>query len=137
MLKGTKVLGRLACIVLFKVIGLGSADRNWKELKRVETPTRNQLKSAKVAKLTTLVGHHCTAKSYWHWARLARAGKLWTDDNVEILKLARFGIDTSALSGVTKPNHVIRAWRCAFTIAVRRRDISPLVCMTVMGLIMT
>ena len=43
---------------------------------RVKTPTRNQLGSDKLAKLTTLVGHHCAAKSERRRARLARAGKL-------------------------------------------------------------
>jgi len=76
-----------------------------------EDTTRNQLKSAKVAKLATLVGHHCTAKSERHQARLAGAGKLWTEDDFETLKLTRFGIDASALSGATKPKRVFMAWR--------------------------
>jgi len=99
----------LSCVS--KVAGLGSAERNWKETKIVQTPTRNQLKSAKVAKLTTLVGHHCAAKSERRRARLARAGKLWTEDDFETLKLARFGISTLALSGAIKPNRVFRACR--------------------------
>ena len=72
-----------------KVGRLDSIEQNWKELKRVKTVTKNQSKSDKVAKLTTLVDHHCTAKSEPHQARLARAGKLWTEDDFEILKLTR------------------------------------------------
>ena len=105
------MLGRLACLVLSKIVGLGSSERNWKELKRVKTPTRNALGSDKLAKLTTLVGHHCAAKSERRRARLARAGKLWTEDDFETLNLKKFGIDTSALSGKTKPKRVFRAWR--------------------------
>ena len=27
----TKVLGRLACLVLLKILGIGTAERNWKQ----------------------------------------------------------------------------------------------------------
>ena len=63
------------------------------------------------AKLTTLIHQNCAAISERRRARLARAGKLCTEDDIETLKLARFGINTSALSGATKPKHVFRAWR--------------------------
>jgi len=100
------VLGRFACLVLSKIVGLGSSERHWKELKRVKTPTRNWLKTDKLAKLTTLIGHHCATKSKRRRAMLARAGKLWTEDDFETLNLQKFGIDTSALSGKTKPKRV-------------------------------
>ena len=105
------MLGRLACLVLSKIVGLGSSERNWKELKRAKTPTMNQLRSDKLAKLTTPVSHHCAAKSKRRRARLARAGKLWTEDDFETLKLQKFRIGMSALSGKTKPKRVFRAWR--------------------------
>ena len=98
------MLGRLPCLVLSKIVGLGSSKRNWKELKRAKTPAKNQLKTDKLEKLTTLVGHHYGAKSERRRARLARADKLWTEDDFETLNLKKFGIDTSALSGKTKPN---------------------------------
>jgi len=96
---------------LSNIVGLGSSERNWKKLKRVKTPTRNQLKTDKLAKLTTLVGHHCAAKSERHRARLARAGKLWAEDDFETLNLQKFGINTSALSAKTKPKQVFQARR--------------------------
>jgi len=77
----------------------------------VKTPKKNQLKTEKLEKLTTLVGHHYDAKSELHWTRLARAGKLWTEDDFETLNLKKFGIDTSALSGETKPKRDFQAWR--------------------------
>ena len=42
-------------------------------------------------------------------ARIARAGKLGTEDEFEMIKLGNFGVDMSAMFSVTKPNNVIRA----------------------------
>jgi hypothetical protein len=34
LLTSTKVLGRLACLVLSKILGIGTAERNWKKVKK-------------------------------------------------------------------------------------------------------
>ena len=39
MLLRTKVLGKLACLVLSKILGLGTAKRNRKQVKRLRTET--------------------------------------------------------------------------------------------------
>jgi hypothetical protein len=35
----TKVLGKLACLVLSKILGIGTAERNWKQVKAVNSLT--------------------------------------------------------------------------------------------------
>jgi hypothetical protein len=35
MLPKTKVLGKLACLVLSKILGIGIAKRNWKQVKKI------------------------------------------------------------------------------------------------------
>ncbi len=35
MLPRTKVLGKLACLVLSKMLGIGTAKRNWKQVKKI------------------------------------------------------------------------------------------------------
>ena len=94
------MLGRIACLVLSKIIRLGSSERNWKELKRVKTPTKNWLKTDKLEKLTTLVGHHCGAKSKRRRARLARAGKFCTEDDFESLNF----LESTTQPCLEKPN---------------------------------
>ncbi len=37
LLPVTKVLGKLACIVLSKILGIGMAERNWKQVKAVKS----------------------------------------------------------------------------------------------------
>jgi hypothetical protein len=34
-LSRTKVLGKLACLVLSKILGIGTAKRNWKQVKKI------------------------------------------------------------------------------------------------------
>jgi hypothetical protein len=36
----TKLLGRLACLVLSKILGIGTAERNWKQVKAVKSGQR-------------------------------------------------------------------------------------------------
>jgi hypothetical protein len=36
----TKVLGKLACLVLSKILGIGTAERNWKQVKAVKSGQR-------------------------------------------------------------------------------------------------
>ena len=36
----TEVLGRLACLVLSKILGIGTAERNWKQVKKVKKGDR-------------------------------------------------------------------------------------------------
>jgi hypothetical protein len=38
----TEVLGRLPCLVLSKILGIGTADRNWKQVKRVKKGDRTK-----------------------------------------------------------------------------------------------
>ena len=40
--KHAKVLCQLACIVLSKILGIGSAERSWKDTKKIYTPARNR-----------------------------------------------------------------------------------------------
>ena len=32
-----KVLGKLACFVLLKILGIGTAERNWKQVKAIKS----------------------------------------------------------------------------------------------------
>ena len=89
-------------MVVSKILGTGSAERIFKETKRVQTPTRNILHPEKTMKLTTIVGNHCGTKAERRRERINRAGKLFTDKDFETLKLDRYGVETGVLSGATK-----------------------------------
>ena len=104
-------LSALACHVLSKVSGIGSAERNWKDRKKISTPARNRTASERSKKMTKIVGHHCAFKAARRRERDARAGRLWNDNDFTTLKLDKYGIDVEVISGEKKAKKVFRAWK--------------------------
>ena len=43
--------------------------------------------------------------------RMARAGKLWTEDDVETMALKTFRVDVLAMFSITRLNHIFRRCR--------------------------
>jgi hypothetical protein len=41
-IESTEVLGRLACLVLSNILGIGMAERNWKQVKKVKKRDRKK-----------------------------------------------------------------------------------------------
>jgi len=54
----TKVLGKLACIVESKILGIGTAERNWKQVKLMKSGQRSNIQSEKCKKQVTLYGNY-------------------------------------------------------------------------------
>ena len=59
----TKVLGRLACLVLSKILGIGSAERHWKLVKEVKSGQRVKISTEKIDKQVHIYGVNGQAKS--------------------------------------------------------------------------
>lgn len=72
----TKVLGKFACRVCSKIVGMGSAERNWGDVKHLKTDKRSHLSSAAVQKQATIFGASCM-----HTARMERKSKQGTSDD--------------------------------------------------------
>ena len=58
-LKFTKILGRLACRVTSKIIGIGSAERNWGDVKHLKSGKRSHLLGKTLEKQATIYGTSC------------------------------------------------------------------------------
>ena len=69
----TKVLGKFACRVCSKIVGMGSAERNWGAVKHLKTDKRSHLSSDAVQKQATIFGASCMLN-----ARLERNSKKGT-----------------------------------------------------------
>jgi hypothetical protein len=63
MLPRTKVLGKLACLVLSKILGIGTAKRNWKQVKKIKYGDRANLGNEVTAKITNVYGQYQHVKS--------------------------------------------------------------------------
>eukprot|EP00428_Durinskia_dybowskii_P004068 CAMPEP_0170291710 /NCGR_PEP_ID=MMETSP0116_2-20130129/45948_1 /TAXON_ID=400756 /ORGANISM="Durinskia baltica, Strain CSIRO CS-38" /LENGTH=1013 /DNA_ID=CAMNT_0010543199 /DNA_START=29 /DNA_END=3070 /DNA_ORIENTATION=+ len=57
----TKVFGKFACRVCSKIVGMGSAERNWSAVKHLKTEKRAHLSPEAVQKQATIFGASCMA----------------------------------------------------------------------------
>ncbi len=62
MLPRTKVLGKLAFLVLSKVLGIGTAKCNWKQVKKTKYGDRANLGNKVTAKITNIYGQYQQVK---------------------------------------------------------------------------
>mmetsp|Transcript_118603 Transcript_118603/g.232913 ORF Transcript_118603/g.232913 Transcript_118603/m.232913 type:complete len:602 (-) Transcript_118603:31-1836(-) len=83
----TKILGKFACRVCSKIVGIGSAERNWGDVKHLKSMKRSHLSPEAVEKQATIYGASCMAD-----AALAREKaqentsdpyKFWDDEDFD------------------------------------------------------
>jgi len=75
----TKVLGKLACLVLSKILGIGTAKRNWKQVKAVKSGQRVNTGIDKTKKQVLIYAQYQQTRAQAQMTKLAAAGKLWED----------------------------------------------------------
>jgi len=59
----TEYLGRFACIVTSKILGIGSAERNWGDVKYVKNNKRLHLSPDRTKKQATIFGANCASRA--------------------------------------------------------------------------
>ena len=79
----TDVLGRLACLVLSKTLGVGTAERNWKQVKKVKIKKGDSAKTGvdKTTKQVLIYLQHQMMCGALRRTALSAAGKLCDDNN--------------------------------------------------------
>ncbi len=78
----TKVLGKFACRVCSKIVGIGSAERNWATVKHLKTDKRSHLSPEAVEKQATIFGASCMADAKIERDNLGSV-KFWSDDDFD------------------------------------------------------
>lgn len=109
----TKVLQPLACRVCSKILGIGSAERSWKKVKKNKSGDRSRLSSLKAKMQATIAGIHAAENNEEDRAKKMRAGVVWDDDDFETL-----GLDAHCLPLDVAPDdevkrrttRIFRAW---------------------------
>ena len=86
----TKVLGKLACLVLSKILGIGTAERNWKQVKAVKSGQRVNTAMDKTKKQVLIYAQYQQTRAQARMTKLAAAGKLWEDDDFASMKMDPF-----------------------------------------------
>ncbi len=89
----TKVLGNLACLVLSKILGIGTAERNWKQVKKIKYGDCANLGNKVTAKITNVYGQYQQVKSCYRDDQRSSVGSLWTEEDLYCMKIDVFCAD--------------------------------------------
>jgi len=83
----TKVLGKFACRVCSKIVGMGSAERNWGDVKYLKSEKRAHLSPEAVQKQATIFGASCMADAQLERKRaqdnLTDPYKFWDEEDFD------------------------------------------------------
>ena len=105
----TKVLGKLACIVMSKPLGIGQAEHNWKEYKHHKKGTRNRLAPEKAKMQAIISGAYSEVKAMNRHNDAQRAGRLWNDDDYTWMKLDSY-CTGSIIDRIKAPVRIVRCY---------------------------
>jgi hypothetical protein len=92
MLSRTKV-GKLACLVLSKILGMGTAKRNWKQVKKIKYGDHANLGNEVTAKIANVYGQYQQVKLCNRDDQRSSAGRLWTEEDLHFMKMDVFCAD--------------------------------------------
>ena len=107
----TKVLGQLACRVLSKILGIGTAERNWKQVKAVKLGQRVNTTMDKPTKQVLIYAQHQQARAHAKMNNRATAGTLWDDGDFESMKMDLYCKDLKeTVEAKTIPTRHVRLW---------------------------
>ena len=111
-LKSTKMLGWLACIVLSKILGIGTAERNWKQVKAAKSGQRVNTTMNRTMKQVLVYAQYQQARAQAKNDNHATAGKLWDHGDFESMKMDLYCKDIQeALQAEAVPMRHVRLWR--------------------------
>ena len=89
-LQGTKILSKLVCLVLSKILGIRTVEQNWKQVKYIKLGQCSSTGTEKVKKQTTLYGQCQEIKSQAKQTKLSSAGKFWEENDFKSLKMDEY-----------------------------------------------
>ena len=92
MLLRAKVLGKLACLVLSKILGIGTAKRNWKQAKKIKYGDRANLGTTVKSKITNIYGQYQQVKSCNRDDQRSSVGRLWTEEDLHCMNKWMFSV---------------------------------------------
>ena len=86
----TKYFGLMGCRTTSKGMGIGEAERHWKQNKKIRQGQRARLSPEKTKKQATIAADFSLKRSQLRRQKANKAGLLWTDEDFDTLKLGEF-----------------------------------------------
>jgi hypothetical protein len=109
-------LGKFACIVTSKILGIGSAERAWGDVKHLKTNKRSHLSPEAVKMQSTLYGAACVEKAEIKMSEslhVKRELLVWDDEDLAKLGLDQYGMEVGNLKLAAQevPKRQFRAYK--------------------------
>jgi hypothetical protein len=92
-LSRTKVLGKLACLVLSNILGIGTAKHNWKQVSKIKYGDHANLGNKVTANITNIYGQYQQVKSRNMDDQRSSVVRLWTVEDLHCMKMDVFCAD--------------------------------------------
>jgi hypothetical protein len=89
----TKVFEKLACLVLSKILGIGTAKCNWKQVKKIEVGGCSHLGPESTSKITNVYGQYQQVKTRKRYDQRSSVGRLWIEEDLYCMKMDVFYAD--------------------------------------------
>ncbi len=86
-------LGKLACLVLSKISGIGTAKRSWKQVKKIKYGDPANLRNKVTAKIINVYGQYQQVKLCNKDDQRSSVGRLWTEEDLYCMKMDVFCAD--------------------------------------------
>ena len=83
----TEVLGKLACLITSKILGIGTTERIWKQIKAVKSGWRMNTGMDKTKKQEMIYSQYQQMKAQVHIQKLLCVGTLWDDNDFKSIKM--------------------------------------------------
>jgi hypothetical protein len=125
----TVVFGKFAARVCSKILGIGSAERSWGDVKHLKTNKRSHLSGERVKKQATIFGASCMQAAImkkelprtYQYDGTWKPIRFWTEDDYNVVyNMEEDGEDDNT---VTKPKRTFKAWLEDWEVeAVRKND---------------
>jgi hypothetical protein len=87
------LLGKLACLVLTRILGIGTAKRNWEQVKKVKYGDLANLGNKVTAKITNVYGQYQHVKLQNRDDQRLSVGRLWTEEDLHCMMMDVFCAD--------------------------------------------
>ena len=87
------ILGKIACLVLSKILGIGTATCNWKQVQKIKKGDNMNTGIYKCTKMVLVYGQYQQLHAEAKLAKLSVVGKLWEEADFECMKIDEYCSD--------------------------------------------
>lgn len=109
----TQFFGAFACRVCSKILGIGSAERSWGDVKQLKDNKRSHLSGDRVKKQATIYGRSCVELAKYRRAESykdvsTKPLKIWTDDDFKASTNEEHELQTNTINA--PPQRIFKAY---------------------------